>query len=302
MQALADPTTVEVMLNPDGTVWQERLGEPMKKLTTLRAGQARAVIESIAGYHGKTVTLENPLLEAELPPDGSRFAGQIPPVVSSPTFAIRKKAIRVMTIDDYIAKKIMGAAQADLIKSAVVDHKNILIIGGTGSGKTTLVNAVIDWMTHADPTERIVIIEDTAEIQCSAENSLSFQTSMNISMTQLLKTTLRMRPDRILVGEVRGAEALDLLMAWNTGHAGGAATLHANNALAGLSRLEMLVSMHQNAPKTSIPELIAEAVDVVIHIERHNRGRRISDVLRLSGYDATSQQYITEQLGEGGHR
>ncbi len=293
IDALADPKTVEIMLNADGKLWQERLGEKMSCIGTIPYARAEAIIKTVAGYHHKEVTRHKPILEGELPIDGSRFAGQLPPVVPAPTFAIRKKAISIFSLKDYVKAGIMTAAQKATLKAAVKAHRNILIIGGTGSGKTTLVNAIINSMVEFDPTERVFIIEDTGEIQCAAENCVQYHTSLEITMTMLLKTTLRMRPDRILVGEVRGPEALDLLMAWNTGHEGGAATLHANNAKAGLDRLAMLISMHPDSP-SPIEPLIAEAVHVVVHIVRTPEGRRIQEILEVSGYE--DGRYITRTL------
>jgi type IV secretion system protein VirB11 len=296
LAALHDPKTVEILLNEDGSLWQERLGEPMRQIETLRPMQAQAILETVAGFHNREVTHANPLLEAEFPIDGSRFAGQIPPVVRRPTFAIRKKAIRVYTLDQYVADGIMTSAQSDAIKSAVAAHKNILVIGGTGSGKTTLVNAVIRQMVDHNRDERVVIIEDTGELQCTADNYVQYHTTMDVTMTMLLRTTLRMRPDRILVGEVRGSEAMDLLMAWNTGHEGGAATLHANDARAGLDRLKMLISMNPLAPR-EIEPLIAQAVHYIVHIARNNHGRRVQSILAVHGYE--DGQYITTSLASG---
>lgn len=293
LAALNDPKTVEVMLNADGRLWQERLGERMHCIGTMRIAQAQAIIETIAGFHGKEVTRQKPILEGELPLDGSRFAGQLPPIVPAPCFAIRKKAIAIFTLDQYVENGIMTPEQKKAIVEAVAKHKNILVIGGTGSGKTTLVNAIINQMVINDPTERVFIIEDTGEIQCAAENYVQYHTSMDVSMTALLKTTLRMRPDRILVGEVRGPEALDLLDAWNTGHEGGAATLHANNASAGLARLRSLITRNESAPR-EIEPLIGEVVHVVIHIARTPTGRRIQEILEISGYK--DGQYITKSL------
>jgi P-type conjugative transfer ATPase TrbB len=293
LAALYDPKTVEVMLNADGRLWQERLGEPMKCIGSMRVAQAQAIIETIAGYHGKEVTRQKPILEGELPLDGSRFAGQLPPIVPAPTFAIRKKAVAIFTLDQYVERGIMTDQQRQVLIDSVAAHRNILVIGGTGSGKTTLVNAIINQMVINNPTERVFIIEDTGEIQCAAENYVQYHTSLEVTMTMLLKTTLRMRPDRILVGEVRGPEALDLLMAWNTGHEGGAATLHANNAKAGLDRLAMLISMHPDSPKPIEP-LIGEAVHVVVHIARTTEGRRIQEILEVTGFHAG--QYITKPL------
>ena len=294
MAALADPKTVEIMLNSDGKLWQERLGEKMRQIGALSASRSESIIKTIAGFHGKEITKGRPLIECELPLDGSRFAGQFPPIVPAPTFAIRKKAVAIFTLDQYVAAGIMTQAQLAVIEAAVKNHRNILVTGSTGSGKTTLVNAIINRMVVIDPTERIVIIEDTGEIQCAAENFVQYHTTLDITMTMLLRTTLRMRPDRILVGEVRGPEALDLLMAWNTGHEGGAATLHANNARAGLDRLALLISMHPDSPK-QIEPLIGEAVHCVIHIARTQEGRRVAEIVEILGYE--DGKYLTQTVG-----
>ena len=187
----------------------------------------------------------------------------------------------------------MSEHHRDVLEAAVRKHRNILVIGGTGSGKTTLVNAIIGEMVRQAPTERVFIIEDTGEIQCAATNFVQYHTSMDVSMTALLKTTLRMRPDRILVGEVRDGAALDLLMAWNTGHEGGAATLHANNARAGLSRLAMLISMSPEAPHPIEP-LIGEAVHIVVHIARTPEGRRVQEIIEVLGF--RDGEYTTNTL------
>lgn len=294
LTALNDPATVEIMLNADGRLWLEQLGHPMKCIGTLRPAQAQAIIETVAGYHSKEVTRQSPILEGEFPLDGSRFAGQLPPVVPAPTFAIRKRAVAIFSLDQYVEGGIMTARQRDALIGLVRSHRNILVVGGTGSGKTTLVNAIIGEMVRQDPAERVFIIEDTGEIQCAAENYVQYHTSIDVSMTVLVKTSLRMRPDRILVGEVRGPEALDLLMAWNTGHEGGAATLHANSARAALDRLTMLISMHPDSPKPIEP-LIGEAVHVVVHIARTPDGsRRIQEILEVSGF--ANGQYLTRSL------
>lgn len=283
LEALEDERTVEIMLNADGKLWQERLGEPMRCIGFMPRAQSEAMIKTVAGFHGLEVTRDQPMLEAEFPLDGSRFAAQLPPVVTAPTFALRKKAVALMELDDYVRSGVMTATQKDAIAEAVRAHQNILVVGGTGSGKTTLVNAIIQQMVQCDPKERVFIIEDTGEIQCSAENFVQYHTTPKVGMTGLLRASLRMRPDRILVGEVRGPEALDLLMAWNTGHEGGAATLHANNAVAGLSRLAMLVSMHADAP-AQIEPLIGDCVHLIVHIERSGHGRRINQIARVNGY------------------
>lgn len=292
-RALNDPKTVEIMLNADGRLWQERLGETMRCIGSINEVRAESIIKTVAGFHGKEVTRFKPMLEGELPLDGSRFAGQLPPVVSRPTFAIRKKALSVFTLDEYVRAGIMTDEQNEIIQQAVSNHRNILVIGGTGSGKTTLVNAIIHEMVKSAPHERIFIIEDTGEIQCSAENCVQYHTTMDVNMTQLIKTTLRMRPDRILVGEVRGSEALDLLDAWNTGHEGGAATLHANNCLAGLYRLKSLITRNPAAP-AEIEPLIGEAVHCVVHIARTPDGRFVKEIISVEGFK--NGQYNIKKL------
>ena len=294
LAALHDPKTVEIMLNADGRLWQERLGEKMKCIGTLPTAKGTAIIKTVASCLNKTITATDPKVEGELPLDGSRFAGQLPPIVTAPTFAIRKKAIAIYTLEQYVEAGIMSQRHYEAIKAAVKSHRNILAIGGTGSGKTTLVNAIINEMVLCDPLERICIIEDTGEIQCAAENFVQYHTTIDVPMTALLKLILRMRPDRILVGEVRGAEALDLLDAWNTGHEGGAATLHSNTASSGLDRLASLISRNEAAP-TKIEPLIGDAVHVVVHIARTPDGRRVvQEVLEISGY--VDGKYLTKTI------
>jgi type IV secretion system protein VirB11 len=283
MEALGRPGCRELIRNADGALWFEGLQTGMVRIGTMSHAQAEAVVKTVAGFHGKEATRATPIVEGELPFDGSRFAGQLPPIVSSPTFAIRKKAIAVYTLDQYVNNGTMTAAQRTAIGNAVRAHENILVVGGTGSGKTTLVNAVIHEMCVETPTDRLCIIEDTGELQCTAENYVQYHTSLNVTMTQLLRLILRMRPERILVGEVRGGEALDLLDSWSTGHPGGAATLHANSALSGLTRLNSLVTRNEAAP-TDINKLIGEAINVVVYIARTPEGRRVQEVITLDGF------------------
>jgi type IV secretion system protein TrbB len=295
LTALTDSLTVEIMLNANGTLWQERLGERPQQIGSMSAPRAEAVLRTMAAALHTTITREKPTLEGELPLDGSRFAGQMPPIVSSPVFSVRKRASRVFTLEHYVEAGIMTPEQKEFLCASVSDHRNILVIGGTGGGKTTLVNALIHEVTTQFPAERLIIIEDTGEIQCSATNYLQYHTSPEVSMTQLVRTALRMRPDRILVGEVRGPEALDLLMAWNLGHRGGIATLHADHAAAGLGRLFTLISMNQAAPRPIEP-LIGDAVDVLVHIARRDGGssggRQVREILTVERYDLREQDYV----------
>jgi P-type conjugative transfer ATPase TrbB len=290
LAALADPETVEIVLNGDGTLWQERLGEPLRRIGTMTATAADAAMRTLAAYHHTVLTRESPSIECELPLDGSRFAGQIPPIVPAPVFAVRKRASRVFTLQQYVESGIMTPEQKEFLCEAIRDHRNILVTGSTGSGKTTVCNGLIHELTTQFPNERLIIIEDTAEIQCAALNFVPYHTSPERSMTQLVRMSMRMRPDRILVGEVRGPEALDLLMSWNTGHQGGIASLHANDAEAGLTRLSTLVSMNRDAPR-EIEPLIGEAVDVIVHIARTPTGREVREIIEVFGFDRAKQAY-----------
>lgn len=294
-QALADPQVIEVMLNSDGKIWIEKIGQPMTCIGSMTACNAESLLGTIADSLKTTITRDNPILEGELELDGSRFEGLIPPVVSSPSFTIRKKASVIFTLNNYVEKETMTFSQKVAIETSVLNRKNILIAGGTGSGKTTLTNAVIDCTTENCPEDRLVIIEDTAEIQCSAENSLILRTSIEKNMQDLLKATMRLRPDRILVGEVRGGEALALLKAWNTGHPGGVATVHANGARAALIRLEQLIA--ETGMQGSVAPLIGEAIDLVIFIAKTQGGRKIKEIVEVNGVDE-SGNYITRTIDE----
>jgi type IV secretion system protein VirB11 len=288
---LSEPDVIEILLNADGTLWVERSGRPPSLLGQLSPLRAEAALATIAAAHKTAITRDNPILECELPLDGSRFEGLIPPVVSAPVFAIRRKASAIFSLGDYVAAGTMTGGQKTLIEWAVAQRQNILIVGGTGSGKTTLVNAVIAQISAAFPEDRLVILEDAAEIQCASENAVLLRSCEAADLRRLLRATLRLRPDRILVGEVRGPEALDLLKAWNTGHPGGVATLHANDARAGLTRLENLVAEASPAPAQ---RTIAEAIHLIVCIAKTAQGRRIQELVRVRGFDGTA--YQTEPL------
>lgn len=285
--ALFDDTgVVEIMANPDGRVFVERLGSGISPLGEIDASRVQSLLGLMADYLHTTVSRDRPIVEGAMPIEflRSRFAGAIPPMVEGASFSIRLPARSVYTLDQYVEAGIITAAQMDTLSDAVLSRKNILVSGGTGSGKTTLANALIDRISKlSDIGTRIVIIEDTRELQCTAPNVVQFLTDddAGIDMTRLLKLTLRYRPDRILVGEVRDKAALALLKAWNTGHPGGIATLHANNPEAALLRLDQLC---QEAGVPAQQTLIHEAVDIVLQIARdpnHPAGRRISAILNV---------------------
>ena len=290
--ALDDPKVVEVLLNDDGALFVERLGEPMAKVEdSFDAKRAEAIIGTIASSLATTCTRENPILSGEMPILGARFQGMLPPVVARPSFAIRKKASAVFPLEAYVAGGIMTPHQADVLRAAVRDRRNILVVGGTGTGKTTLTNALLREVERLTPDHRLVIIEDTAEIQCAAANRQFLRTSDTVSMNMLLKASMRLRPDRIIVGEVSDGAALTLLKSWNTGHPGGLATIHANDARAALTRMEQLIGEASERP---MPHLLAEAINIVVSIQRTDTSRRIEELVAVKGVRAG--EYVFKDL------
>jgi len=286
---LDDPKVVEIMLNPDGTLWVDRLGEGMRQTASIDAVRALTIVNTVAAMLNTVVTPEHPILECELPLDGSRFEALIPPLVERASFALRKKATLVFSLADYVDKGIMTQAQMRGIEQAVASRHNVLVCGGTGTGKTTLANAILDAVARIDGEHRVVVIEDTRELQVNAENVVFLRTSDNTDMTRLLRATMRLRPDRIVVGEVRDGSALALLKAWNTGHPGGVGTVHANDASAALIRIGQLI---QEAGVPPNPELIAEAVNVVVSIKRTADGRRVEEVAAVRGWSASGGFHV----------
>ncbi len=297
--ALDDATVVEIMLNPDGRLFIERLGHGVAAAGAMTPAAAEIVIGSVAHALQSEADDERPIISGELPIGGHRFEGLLPPIVSGPAFTIRRRASRLVPLDDYVKSRVMTEAQASAIRSAIDSRMNIVISGGTGSGKTTLANAIIAEIVTAAPDDRMVILEDTVEIQCAAENAVSLHTSDTVDMARLLKSTMRLRPDRIIVGEVRDGAALTLLKAWNTGHPGGVTTIHSNTAMSALRRLEQLTAEASQQP---MQEVIGEAVDLVVSIERTGKGRRVREVIHIEGY--RNSHYQTEhyaQIDEDSH-
>jgi type IV secretion system protein VirB11 len=293
MSALEDPEVVEIMANPDGTLWIEKLGQNMVCLGTLTPAQTKSVIVLMASSLNLEANVISPIVEGELPIDGSRFEGVLPPIVSQASFSLRKKASRIFSLDEYVATNTITNSIADSIREAIVSRKNILVVGGTGSGKTTLVNAIILAISELCPEQRLIIMEDTLELQSKSENIVFFRTSEFVNMTRLLKMTMRYHPDRILIGEVRDQAALDLLKAWNTGHPGGVATIHANSAFEGLERLDELTQEAGLGPKS---KLIGRAVDLILFLQRVPGGRKLTQAITVDGYNTTTQNYITKEI------
>lgn len=280
---LEDPSVIEVMLNPDGRLWIDRLGEGLGATErTMSAADGERIVRLVAHHVGAEVHGGAPRVSAELPESGERFEGLLPPVVASPSFAIRKPAVAVFTLDDYVAAGVMASRQAEALAAAVAARRNILVAGGTSTGKTTLTNALLAEV--ASSTDRVVLIEDTRELQCAAPNLVPLRTKDGVaSLSDLVRSALRLRPDRIPIGEVRGAEALDLLKAWGTGHPGGIGTIHAGTALGTLRRLEQLI---QESVVTVPRALIAETIDVIAVLVRDGTGRRLAELAEVRPLDA----------------
>jgi type IV secretion system protein TrbB len=285
LAAIADPTITDIIINEDGRVWFEAHGKGLFAAGfSLPESQRESLIGSVAAALGTVADADHPIVEGELTIERIRFEGLRPPVVRHVCVAMRKPAQVLYTLDDYVRDRIINETQAEIFRRAIDGRENIVIGGGAGSGKTTLGGALINEMVaRSDPNERYVIIEDTLEIQCRAQNLVQLHTAEAADLTRLVRATMRLRPDRIVIGEVRGAEALGLLKAWATGHPGGVTTVHANSAPAVLTRLSSLV---QEAGVPLQPELIAETIKLIAFIVRTPMGRRVTEIVRLEGYDA----------------
>jgi type IV secretion system protein VirB11 len=260
---------------------------------TVSASDGERIVRLVAHHVGAEVHAGAPRVSAELPETGERFEGLLPPVVAAPTFAIRKPAVAVFTLSDYVAAGIMSSHRANALRSAVAGRRNILVAGGTSSGKTTLTNALLAEV--AKTSDRVVLIEDTRELQCQAPNLVALRTKDGVvSLSDLVRSSLRLRPDRIPIGEVRGAEALDLLKAWGTGHPGGIGTIHAGSALGALRRLEQLI---QEAVVTVPRALIAETINVIAVLSGRGNERRLAELAGVEGLGA-SGDYILSAIGD----
>lgn len=296
--ALADPDVVEVMVNPDGSIWTDAIGRGRtptgKELSTKAADSALRLIASHANVN---VNANNPLVSATLPGSGERFQGLYPPIVRRPSFAIRKKPAQIFPVSSYVERGALSAAAAETITQAVADKKNVLVAGGTGSGKTTFTNALLE--LPALQADRVALIEDVQELQCAAKDQINMLTRLKeprIGMRDLVQTSLRLRPDRIIIGEVRDASALELLKAWNTGHPGGVATIHANSATDALHRLEDLIA---EGTETVPYRAIVSAINIVVFLRRgegppKDDGKpQVSEIVSVDSRQANGEYQLT---------
>jgi len=296
--SLEDPAVVEVMLNPDGRLWVDRLSAGLTDTgERLSAADGERIVRLVAHHVGAEVHAGAPRVSAELPGTGERFEGLLPPVVAAPCFAIRKPAVAVFTLADYVAAGIMDAGAAEALRGAVHIRANILVAGGTSTGKTTLTNALLAEV--AKTSDRVVLIEDTRELQCLTPNLVALRTKDGVaSLSDLVRSSLRLRPDRIPIGEVRGAEALHLLKAWGTGHPGGIGTIHAGSAIGTLRRLEQLI---QEAVVTVPRALVAETINIIAVLVGRGSDRRLAELARVEGLDANGDYRLAPLTPAGDH-
>jgi len=282
LQALNNPDITDIQRNQDGRLWLHSHARGRVSLAyAMSDADAESFLKTVAGMLNLEFGLHHPTLAAELPLDGNRIQGFCPPVAAAPAFAIRKRPQHIYTLEQYEERGILSPTQAEAVRQGISGRRNFLISGGTGSGKTTLANALLAAIVAIAPEgTRFVLIEDLLELQCSAPNCLSLRTTQAKTLRDLLRDTLRSDPDRVIIGEVRGAEAYDLLKAWNTGHPGNIATLHANSARGALSRLDHLA---QEAGVPSQAYEIAAANLSVVHIEGKGAARRVTEVLAVDG-------------------
>lgn len=296
MAGLANPDVIEILLNDDGSLWIESLGE-MRRMGTISADAALVILNQVSSALNGQLSKEEPFVEGELVLlNGERFEGVAPPVVERASFAIRKKATRIFKLADYIRSNVLTFPQAEILRRAIRARLNILVIGGTGSGKTTFCNALLAELAELMPEIRMLILEDTRELQCTLANRLFMRSSPWTTMAQIAPAVNRLRPDSISVGEVRkGGPALELLKLWNTGHPGGMATAHANSAYEGLTRMDQLIQEVSAHPQRV---LIGQAVNVVVYLEkdRETGKRKVKEIIRVNGYDEASRRFQVENI------
>ncbi len=306
---LADPEVTEIMVNGPHAVWVERAGRITKTETRfVDANHLERIIEKIVGQIGRRIDEANPMVDARLP-DGSRVNAIIHPLaIGGPYVTIRKFAVDPFTVDDLVANDSMSEQVAGLLKRCVEGRLNVIVSGATGSGKTTLLNVLSNFIPA---NERIITVEDAAEVQLNQTHVLTLETRPTnlegrgeVTIRDLVRNTLRMRPDRIIVGEVRGGEALDMLQAMNTGHDGSLTTVHSNSPRDTLSRIETMVLMAgMDLPVRAIREQVASALDLIVHIHRLRDGTRrithVTEVVGMEGDIITLQDLMLFDYGMG---
>ncbi len=299
---ILDPEISEIMLNSPTEIFIEKEGVIEKvQGVTIPNDHLRVAVQNIARSLGDDISEEKPILDSRLP-DGSRIAAVLPPCsIHGITLTIRKFNARSFTIDDLIRIGTITQATATYLRNAIIHRKNILISGGTGTGKTTLLNILADFIPEED---RLLVIEDTAEIHIRKPNLVRFEARRQqgpkipaVTIRDLLKASLRHRPERTILGEIRGEEAFDLLQALNTGHSGSLSTIHANSAAQALSRLASCVLQSGiELPYKAIKASIADSIHLLVHIERWQARRYVSEILAIQSYSPTDDTYHLETV------
>jgi pilus assembly protein CpaF len=293
---IEDPAVSEIMVNGSGRIFVEREGRlEAVSGVVVREHNLRVAVRNLARVLGDDIGAEQPLLDSRLP-DGSRVAAALPPIsLGGTTLTIRKFHTQRFTAEALVSLGTLTRAQLTYLAHAIRRRANILISGGTGTGKTTLLNALAAFLPDED---RVVLIEDTAELQLTTDNLVRFEARREqaglaaITIRDLLRATLRHRPDRIVVGEVRGGEAFDLLQALNTGHAGTLSTIHANSADQALRRFTSCVLQSGvDLPYVAIRHAMGEALHVLVHVARHQRQRVVAELVEVTGYDPATDRY-----------
>lgn len=280
--ALVDPDVTEIMVNSDGQIFIEMVKTGMRHIGALSSESAQAVIRILASLESKELNMEHPILSGEIPRLNARFEGLLPPLVVAPVFSIRRHHFQNLSLDQLFKTGMLTAEQHQVLLEALKEHFSIVVCGATGSGKTTLLNGLICEIAKTFPQERIITIEDTPELRITSYNKLNLYTSDHVDMSSLVRSSLRLRPDRLIVGEVRGAEALDLLDAFSTGHRGGLTSIHAGSIDQALNRLTLLVSRHPKAPRLIEPT-VGDAIDLLVVVQRMPY-RHVCHMAKLNGY------------------
>lgn len=294
MAALENPHVIEIRLNCDGQLWVDELGKGKKKAGIVSPEDAMAALRQVSSELGGELSAHEPSVAGELPFHGERFQGVSPPVVERPIYAIRKKALQVFTLKHYVRSDVLTFSQAEVLRAALANQMNILVVGATKSGKTTFCNALLDEIGRLRPDCRMLLVEDTRELQCTLEDKCYLRASQWTTMAEISTWILRLSPDSITVGEVRsGPPTLSLLKNWNTGHPGGLATVHANSAYNGLTRVDQLI---QEVSANPMRDLIAEAINIVVFLGFEKGVRKVKEIVRVNGYDTKTERFITEDV------
>jgi len=295
---LEEENVQEILVNPNGAVFVDRAGQDRVLEGYVAASKIASLLATVASSLNTTISRERPYIDGVLILDGSRISGEIPPTVTAPSMRIRKHAKLVAPLSYFVETGTMTQVQLEAIQAAIKAKRNIVIVGSTGSGKTFLANSVLRELSELCPADRVITMEDTAELRLSSADSLSWVTSPEVDLQLMLKRVLRATPDRIVIGEVRGGEAYQLLKMWGTGHGGGLCTIHSDKgALDGLARLERMCGESPEVVgmgRSWIQQLVGDVVHLLINITKESGGRTIPRHVSVSGFDEAEGAYRTE--------